>query len=139
MLTKKTLYPHDIAAEVKELLNTSYNCKIDHITGTPYIVGFHLNANFFSYINKIFNGEYNLEFDSFFAYITNLIKDNVKNVIPIFLEIIIIAIICGILQKLNSQIFSSGVNELILFVGLLGVILLLSGQVISIWKKENYG
>ena len=99
------------------------------------IVGFQLNADFFSYINKIFNGEYNLEFDSFFAYITNLIKDNVKNIIPIFLEIIIIAIICGILQKLNSQIFSSGVNELILFVGLLGVILLLSGQVISIWKN----
>lgn len=45
MLAKKTLYPHNIAAEVKKILNTSYNCEIHHITGAPYVVGFHLNTN----------------------------------------------------------------------------------------------
>ena len=94
-----------------------------------------IKIDFFSYINKILNGEYDFEFNSFFNYINDLFKDNVKNILPMFIEIFIIGLICGILQKLKSSMVSNTVSELIVFVGLLSVILILSGEIISIWKN----
>ena len=94
-----------------------------------------INVDFFTYINKILNGEYDFEFETFSTYLFDLIKINVKNFSTVFIEIFIIALICGILQKMKSSTLSSGVSEIILFVGLLAVILILSGQIISIWKS----
>ena len=56
-------------------------------------VDFATNINFFTYVNKILNGEYDFEFTSFSTYVINLLKENVRSVLPIFIEIFIIALI----------------------------------------------
>ena len=127
------IYADELKDNINQQLENIDLSELENYFNDTVSVG--VNIDFFSYVNKIFNGEYDFEFNTFYTYIINILKDNVKNILPIFIEIFIIALICGILQKLKSSMISNSVGELILFVGLLSVVLILSGQIISIWKN----
>lgn len=94
-----------------------------------------VNFDFFSYINKILNGEFDLNFNSIIEYTTQILFSNLKNLCLIFTSVIAISILCGIIQKTKSSYLSTSIGELILFVGLLSVILLISSPIISAWKN----
>lgn len=92
------------------------------------------NNDFFSHINNMINGKFDVNFNNIFNYIVNCFFSNVNQSLPKFLIIIAIAIFCGIMQKLKSTFLSDGVSELILFVCLLSIILLLTSEIIGIYQ-----
>ena len=93
------------------------------------------NIDFFGYINGILNGEYNFSFDTVFQYILDLIFSGVKEVLPIFILVLIIAILCGLIQNFRPNFASSGVNDIVLFACFSSIILLLSNQIINLWQN----
>ncbi len=95
------------------------------------------NIDFFSYVNGLLEGKYDLKFDNIFSYLFKLLISNIANFIPSFVSIIAIALLCNLLQKIKSNIASDGIGEIIVFVCLLSIIVLLSSQIISLWKNTK--
>ena len=95
------------------------------------------NIDFFSYVNGLLEGKYDLKFDNIFSYLFKLLISNIANFIPSFVSIIAIALLCNLLQKIKSNIASDGIGEMIVFVCLLSIIVLLSSQIISLWKNTK--
>lgn len=95
------------------------------------------NKSFFSYIKGMLKGEFNFEFENFLAYVFNSFFTSIKDYLPIFLIIIAISLLCGILQKIKSSFLDESVSEVILFVCLMSIILLLIGQVFSVYKTTE--
>lgn len=92
------------------------------------------NVDFFSCINQMLKGEYDLNFNSIFEYVFNVFFTNVKSCLPTFAIIIAIAIFCGIMQKIKCNFMSEGITEIIFFVCMLTVIVLLANKIIDIWN-----
>ncbi len=102
------------------------------------------NSNFFSYINGLLKGEYDLKFDNIFSYIFSSLFASAKSFIPIFVSIVVIALFCNLMQKLKGDFSNEGIGEVINFVCLLSIIILLLSQIISLWQNtkniiENIG
>ena len=95
------------------------------------------NVDFFSCINQMLKGEYDLNFNSLIEYIFNAFFTNIKSSLPTFLTIISIALFCGIIQKFKSNLMSESIGEIILFVCLITIIILLINEITSIWNMSR--
>ena len=95
------------------------------------------NVDFFSCINQMLKGEYDLNFNSIIEYIFNTFFTNIKSSLPTFLIIVSIAILCGIIQKFKCNFMSEGIGDIILFVCLITIIVLLINEIASIWNMSK--
>ena len=94
-------------------------------------------TSFFTYITKLLNGEYQVEFENLSSYILNIFLQNVKLILPGFVSIIAIAILCGILGKNKGLLGNSSTGEIVSFIGLITIILILSTQVVAQYKNTE--
>lgn len=95
------------------------------------------DADFLSYVKNLLSGEYNVEFESVFDYLFSAFFSDVKKSLPTLISVLVIAIFCGIMQGLRSSFLSQGIDNIILFVSLLSIILLLTGEMISMWQTTK--
>lgn len=93
--------------------------------------------DFASSIRNLLNGEYDLSYLNFPQYVLKVMLDNIFSAMPTFLSILAIAIFCGIMQSIKSSFVSEGISDMIFFVCFLSIVLLLSSEVISIWKTTQ--
>lgn len=91
------------------------------------------NQSFTELIKSLLKGEYELNYETFFQYIKNIIFNNLYNLIPLFVSIIGIAIFCSIINNFKSNFSSEGIHKVILFIFNLSVILLLSYELRTIF------
>ncbi|MBQ7236119.1 MAG: stage III sporulation protein AE [Clostridia bacterium] len=101
------------------------------------IVGKPNDVDFLSYINGLLHGEYNVDLANVTNYIANIFLNNVFEVLPTFLSVIAIAVLCGIIQNTKNSYLSDSVGEITFFVCMMGIVLLISTQVISLWQNTQ--
>ena len=88
-------------------------------------------------LHNILNGEYQNNNENFFQYLVNVIFNNIFELLPIFISIIAIAIICAIIQNVKSSYLSESTNQIVNFVCFLSVVLLLSTTLVSLFSKSQ--
>ena len=93
--------------------------------------------DFFSYVLSMLNGQYNLNFDSVISYLFNAFFNNVFRSLPTFMSIIAISIFCSIMQSVRSSFLSDSTADMILFVSLISIILLLTGELVSLYENTQ--
>lgn len=94
-------------------------------------------TSFFTYITKLLRGEYQVEFEDLSSYVFNIFIQNVKLILPGFVSIVVISILCGILGKNNGLLGNSSTGDIVSFIGLISIILILSIQIIALYKKTE--
>lgn len=94
-------------------------------------------VDFFSYVLSMLNGQYNLSFDSVISYLFNAFFNNVFRSLPTFMSIIAISIFCSIMQSVRSSFLSDSTADMILFVSLISIILLLTGELVSLYENTQ--
>ena len=119
----------------KQLENIDFSQLEDYFNSLNNIPN---NKTFFTYVQELVSGKFELSFDNIFQYLFNSIFTSFNDFLPVFLGIISIALLCGILQKLKSSFLDESISEVVSLVCLLSIILLLSGQIFSLYKiTEN--
>lgn len=93
------------------------------------------SVDFLSYVNGLVNGQYSVDFNSLFSYIINMLLQNVKAVMPIFISIIAISLFCGIMQNFRSSFSSNSIRELINFVCIISIIALILSQIFQLYEN----
>ena len=93
------------------------------------------DVDFITYVGGLLGGEYKVDFTSVSNYILSVFLNNVFEVLPTFLSIIAIAVLCGIIQNSKSAYLSESVTEITFFVCMMGVVLLVSTQIISLYQN----
>ncbi|MBE5734145.1 MAG: hypothetical protein E7347_03740 [Clostridiales bacterium] len=97
-----------------------------------------INIDFFECVNSMLKGDITLEFNSINEYLFKTILGVFFEFLPTFLSVIAISVLCGIVQNARSKYLSEGVGEVTFYVCLMGVVLLLGTQIISLWQNiEN--
>ncbi len=98
-----------------------------------------LNKNtsltFTDFVYKLLKGEYDFSYNTILEYVVDVFFNGVKDLIPIFISIIAIAIFCSILQNLRSNLLSEGTYNLIFLVCLISITLLIAYQIIDIFSN----
>ena len=92
-------------------------------------------VDFFGYVYGMLKGEYNLDYSSLLNYTLNVFLSKVYAVLPIFINIIAIAIFCGIINNSKGAFLKDEIADVIFFVCFSSIILLLSGQIYSIFEN----
>lgn len=124
-------------------LSDSINEQLENIDFTQFEEYFNslnnlpFNKDFFTYVREMLNGEFDFKFENLIEYVLNGLFLKAKEFLPVFLNIIAIAVLCGVMQKIKSSFLDESVSEIILFVCLLSIILLLAGQVFSLYKTTE--
>lgn len=95
------------------------------------------DVSYYSYILKMLNGEYELNFNSIFDYFLCVFFNQVIETLPLFLSIIAISIFCGLLQNFKSSFLSENTSEIIFFICFIVVIMLLSSEIITIYNNAK--
>ena len=125
----------DLSNNIEEQLNnldlSELEEYINNISNQPAEFDFALN------VRKLLNGEYDSSYLNFPQYVLNVLLDNIFSAMPTFLSILAIAIFCGIMQSIKSGFVSEGVSDMVFFVCFLSIILLISSEVIAIWKTTQ--
>ena len=57
--------------------------------------------------------------------------------LPTFVSVLIIAILCGFIKNFKSHYISNGVNNIVVFVCLGAIITVIFGQFIAVWQKST--
>ena len=91
------------------------------------------NFNFSNWLNKILNGQFDFSFSSIFDFIINVLFSDIKSFIPMFISVVIIAILCGLLKNIRASSLSEGVGNVVVFVCLSAIVLLIGGQIITLF------
>lgn len=95
------------------------------------------DLDFFKYFKNMLSGEYEEEFDSVSEYAFELFLSKIYYSMPLFISIIAIAIFCGIVKNVRGTLLSEGIGDLIVFVGLISIITLLTGEIISLFTSTE--
>ena len=93
------------------------------------------DIDFYTYVNKLLKGEYSVDYNSIITYAVNTFFSGVLDKLPIFISVIAISILCGITQGAKNNGLTDSVSEITFFVCILGVILLLSTEIFSLYKN----
>lgn len=94
-------------------------------------------TNFFAYIKNLLNGEYQVKFESLSDYVFNIFLSNVSEILPGFISIVAIAILCGVLGQNKGLLGNSKTGEIVTFVGLISIVLILATQIIAQYKNTE--
>ena len=76
-------------------------------------------------ILEIINGDFKMDYTSFFSAIGSIIFDRLDDLLPVFCVICSISILCGILTQFQSSFAERGTGKLISFVGYSSVLILI--------------
>lgn len=93
------------------------------------------SVDFFWLIKKMLNGETTIDASSFLNYILNIFLSDVFKLLPIFICVIAIGVLSSVSQNLRLSNLNESVSETIFFSCNLCVILLLSTQLIGLYKN----
>lgn len=88
-------------------------------------------------LRMLLNGKYNFDYESVSNYVIGLLFNELFKMLPTFLGIIAISIICVVINSVKGSFFDDGIAEIIVFVCSMSVILLLSTKIISIWMDAK--
>lgn len=91
------------------------------------------NFDFLELLNNLLKGEYDLSFSNVFDYIGAVFFLNIKNLMPTFIALFIVAILFGIIKNVRTSFSSEGVTNIAVFACLLCVITLLSVHLIQLF------
>lgn len=125
-----------------ESLNENIDEQLDNIDLTEISDYFeNLNENgiigldFIECVKSFLSGNYSFDYSNVFGYIFKVFFSDVYNIIPSFLSIIAISVLCGIVQGSKSKFLSESVTNLIFLVSFLCVILILLGSITSMYNN----
>ncbi len=96
-----------------------------------------IQVDFYEKLTSLLKGKYDFSFDSILDYFSSIFFTGIKNALPIFLSILAIVIFCELIQKIKGGFIANDINEIVNFVGYLGVTLLLISQIISVYKNTQ--
>ncbi len=85
------------------------------------------------YIKKILSGEYSVDANAIFSGVISSIIGDISYFAPSFLTILAISILCSLVKSVRSTYLSENISDIISFVGVLSVILIFSGEIISFY------
>ena len=88
-------------------------------------------------LKKLLEGKYDFSYDNLLKYAFNVVFDDFFKMLPTFLSVIAICVLCAIISGLKSSIFNEELSEIIFFVCSLCVILLLFSVVLSVWQSAK--
>jgi len=94
-------------------------------------------VDFISFLKKNLNGEYVYNAENFFDYLKDICFDFVKDFLPTFISVIIIAVICGFLHKNRNTNIGESVSEITYFAAILSIILLLMVKIYPLIKNTE--
>ncbi len=97
------------------------------------------NADFSpsAYIKKILNGEYSIDFSTIFSGVLTSVIGDISYFAPSFLTILAISILCSLVKSVRSSYLSENISDIISFVGVLSVILIFAGEIVSFYALTN--
>ena len=112
---------------------------LDFTEITNYINSLNLNIDidFYAMIKNILSGKNNLDFNNVLTFICSIIQSNIKEIMPLFLSIIAICVLCSITNGLKSSLLSDSVYKTILFVSFLCILLLIFNEIIVFYQKTK--
>lgn len=93
------------------------------------------NADFIGYVYGMLKGEYNIDYTSLINYAMNVFFSKVYSVLPVFLNVIAIAVLCGIINNSKGAFLNDEIADVIFLVCFSSIILLLSGQIYPLFKN----
>ena len=88
-------------------------------------------------LRRLLEGKYDFSYDNLLKYVFNVVFDDFFKMLPTFLSVIAICVLCAIISGLKSSAFNEEISEIIFFVCSMCVILLLSSVVLSIWQSAR--
>ncbi len=133
LLNLTPVFADELSKNIDEQLENLELGELENFFNT--IVGKPNDVDFLSYINGLLRGEYNVDLTNVTNYVANIFLNNVFEVLPTFLSVIAIAVLCGIIQNTKNSYLSDSVGEITFFVCMMGIVLLISTQVISLWQN----
>lgn len=80
-----------------------------------------------NYIKKVIKGELNLSFEGLINSVVNIFIRELFKIMPMFITIIIISILCGTSQGLSSEFVNKSTNKIIYLVCLSAIIIMIMG------------
>lgn len=91
--------------------------------------------NFYNLLKSIIKGENKVDFNSIFDYVKSTIFNNVKKIMPTFLTIISICIICAVIGELKGSFLENSISQTIYFVCFLCIASLILLDIINLYKN----
>ncbi len=91
-------------------------------------------GNLSEIVEGLLKGEYSVDYKSVFNFLLSSIFEQVKDYLPFIVGVLAIALLCGILDKLKPSFSSDEISNVIFFVSFIGIVLLLSRQIISFYQ-----
>ena len=117
--SKTNVKADELSDNVKEQLSN-----IDFKELEEYFNNLNINGegeSFFEVVSKITNGEYNTNYSSIFDYVFKSILLKLKNILPLFAGVIIIALLHKIFSSIKSSTHAEEINKVISFLTILTV------------------
>ncbi len=131
----RTVYAESLEEEINSQLNdidfSELNDFYDKLECIPD------DYNFFENISEILSGKIDADYSSVFKYIFSVFFDEIYSFLPVVIGIIAVSLFTGIISKIKSAYISEGLNDVLSFVCVLSVLLLISSQFISVYKKTE--
>lgn len=93
-------------------------------------------GNLKEFLNRSLNGD-PLEYESFFGYFFETVGIKIKNLLPLILSIVAVAILISIISGLKGSFASTSVDSVVSFAGLSVVAALVILQVFSLVKRVS--
>jgi len=94
------------------------------------------NDDFFESFFNIVNGDFQLDYNSFFHYLLSLFFGGISEIAPSFITLFAIVIFCGLINSVKGSFFSEEISSVIFFVCFLAVILLFTAT-LSIYYQNT--
>ena len=91
--------------------------------------------NIKSMLAEIIEGNFENGPKEIFEYMLNLMFGNILNMLPIFLSVIVISLLCGMLSNLSSGFIRQQTSNIINFICYAAVIVLIMGVVVDLIKN----
>jgi stage III sporulation protein AE len=95
------------------------------------------NESITNFVSKMLSGVFDSDYNSIFEYIKEILLNNIIKILPVFLSIIAISILCGIINNFKSSFISNGISDIIFFTCFLSVLLILSENIIYIFTTSE--
>lgn len=95
------------------------------------------DVNFTDAIKNLLEGKYEFDYGSLLDYSFKVALGDVFRMLPTFLTVIAICVLCALLAGVKGSFFDEGIAEIIFFVCSLCVVLLLSTEILAIWLSSQ--
>ncbi len=133
LLNSKTVRAETLSENVNEQINNIDFTKLESLS---YDLEQGENSFLFNF-NKIINGNYSVNYESFFEYVKNTIINNTLDFMPTLVTILAISVFSSLINSSKSVVNSEGVASIINLVCYLTVVLLLSTKIFSYFSNAK--